>query len=266
MEQSGREQPGKMMHIGIRPGDVGRYVFLPGKVERAALIARHFDHARELVHNREFHTFAGELDGEPVAVTSTGIGGPSTAIAVEELCQCGADTMIRIGSCASTAPCSRIGDVIVPKGAVRMEGTGDHYLPIEFPALPDYVLFRALEQAARRGGFPYNTGITITKDSYYTEVSPETKPVYPELKYKWEAYEKGGATSTDMECSLLFLAGASLAVRTAAVLVCATNYRSYSNDFKDNPVDWEDRAILVGIEAMREVIRRDRLQKEKPGT
>jgi uridine phosphorylase len=257
-------EPEKKMHIGIRPGEAGRYVFLPGKVERAALIARYFENSRELARNREFHTFAGELDGEPVAVTSTGIGGPSTAIAVEELFQCGADTMIRIGSCASTSPLSHIGDVIVPKGAVRMEGTGDHYLPMEFPAVPDYVLFRALERAAKNSGFPYNTGITITKDSYYTEVSPETKPVYPELKYKWEAYEKGGATSTDMECSVLFLAGASLAIRAASVMVCAANYRSYSNDFKDNPLDWEDRAIVVGIEAMREVIRMDKQRKE-PG-
>jgi uridine phosphorylase len=256
----------KKMHIGICPGEVGRYVFLPGKVERAALIARHFDSSRELVHNREFHTFVGELDGEPVAVTSAGIGGPSTAIAVEELRQCGADTVIRIGSCASTSPRSRIGDVIIPRGAVRMEGTGDHYLPVEFPAVPDYGLFRVLEWAAQNRGFPYNTGITITKDSYYTEVSPETKPVYPELKYKGEAYEKGGATSTDMECSVLFLTGATLAIRTASVMVCATNYCSYSNDFKNNPVDWEDRAIVVGIAAMREIIRRDKAQKENPGT
>jgi uridine phosphorylase len=139
-----------------------------------------------------------------------------------------------------------------------MEGTGDHYLPIEFPALPDHELFRALNDAARASGFPYNSGVSITKDSYYTEVSPETKPVYRELQYKWEAYEQGGATSTSMECSLLFLAGASLHIRTASVMVCATNYRKYSNDLADYPKDWEERAILVGIEGMRKLIRRDK--------
>jgi len=138
-----------------------------------------------------------------------------------------------------------------------MEGTGDHYLPVEFPAVPDYELFRALEQAAENSGFPYNTGVTITKDSFYTEVTPETKPVYPELKYKWDTYEKGGATNTCMECSLLFLAGASLKIRTAAVLICGTNYKSYSNDFQDYPANWEERAVIVGIAAMRAVIRRD---------
>jgi uridine phosphorylase len=251
----------KMMHIGVRIGEVGRYVFLPGKVERAALIAEHFDNPRKLAQNREFVTYTGELEGTPVAVTSTGIGGPSTGIAVEELFECGADTMMRIGSCASTSKLSRIGDVIIPKAAVRMEGTGDHYLPVEFPALPDYRLFRALELAAKESGFPYNTGVTITKDSFYTEVSPETKPVYQELKYKWEAYEKGGATNTCMECSLLFLAGASLKIRAAAVLICGTNYKAYSNDFGDYPENWEDRAVIVGIEAMRAVIRRDREQE-----
>lgn len=252
------EQTKRMMHIGICKGEVGRYVFLPGSVERAGLIAAHFENPRKLAHNREFLTYVGELDGEPVAVTSTGIGGPSVGIAVEELLECGADTMVRIGSCASTSPLSHMGDVIVPKGAVRMEGTGDHYLPPEFPAVPDYLLFRALERAARESGYPYNTGISITKDSYYTEVSPQTKPVYPELRYKWEAYEKGGATNTCMECSTLFLIGASLAIRTAAVLVCATNYHSYSNDDKDYPRDWEQRAIRVGVEAMRVVIRSDK--------
>jgi uridine phosphorylase len=248
----------QMMHICIREGEVGRYVFLPGSVERAALISEYFDNPRKLVHNREFLTYVGELDGEPVAVTSTGSGGPSAAIAAEELYRCGVHTMIRIGSCASASPLSRMGDVMVPRGAVRMEGTGVHYLPPEFPAVPDYTLFKALEKAAQESGFPYNTGVTITKDSFYTETSPETKPVYPELKYRWDAYEKGGATNTCMECAPLFLVGASLHIRMAAVLICATNYKNYTNDDKDYPRNWEHRAIEVGIEGMRAVIRMDR--------
>ena len=249
-----------MMHIGIGEGDVGKYVFLPGSVERAALIAGHFDNPVKLCHHREHLTYTGTLDGVQVGVTSTGIGGPSAGIAAEELAQCGVTTMIRVGSCASTSPLSRRGDVIIPRGAVRMEGTGDHYLPTEFPAVPDYRLFRALEAAARESGYRYNTGITITKDSFYTEVSPETKPVYPELKWKWEAYEKGGATNTSMECSLLFLLGASLGIRTASVMICATDYKGYSNDSEDYPANVEQRAIEVGIAAMRRIISQD--QKE----
>lgn len=246
-----------MMHIAIGEGDVGRYVFLPGSVERAALIACHFDNPRKLAHHREHLTYVGELEGERVAVTSTGIGGPSAAIAVEELFQCGADTMMRIGSAASTSLLSHAGDVLIPKGAVRMEGTGNHYLPIEFPAVPDYSMFKALKQAALELQYPFNTGITITKDSFYTEVSPETKPVYPHLKWKWEAYKKGGATNTSMECSLLFLAAASLGIRMSSVLICATNYQDYSNDDQDYPRAWEQRAIKVGIEGMRKIILQD---------
>lgn len=251
-------EPKKMMHIAVREGDVGRYVFLPGSVERAALIAQYFDNPRKLAHHREHLTYVGELDGELVAVTSTGIGGPSAGIAVEELFQCGADTMMRIGSCASTASHVKAGHVVIPKGAVRMEGTGTHYLPMEFPAVPDYASFQALKQAALDSGYPFDTGITITKDSFYTEVSPETKPVYPELKWKWEAYEKGGATSTSMECSLLFLAGASLGIRMSSVMICATNYKEYSNDICDYPDNMEKSAIEVGIAAMRKIIAADR--------
>ena len=94
----------KMMHIGLEAGDVGRYVFLPGSPERTEKIAAYFDNPREIAYNREYRTFVGELDGTMVAVTSTGIGGPSAAIAVEELHQCGADTMMRVGTCASVSP------------------------------------------------------------------------------------------------------------------------------------------------------------------
>lgn len=252
----------KMMHIGISQDEVGKYVFLPGNVQRAAKIAQYFDNPQKIAHNREFLTYTGILEGEKVSVTSTGIGGPSTVIAVEELHKCGAHTMIRIGSCASTSPSVKTGDVVIPNGAARMEATGLHYLPLEFPAVPDFFLLTELEKAAQRLSFPYNIGITITKDSFYTEVSPETKPVAYELIAKWGAYERGGATSTCMECAPLFLCGASLGIRTAAVLISATDYKSYSNDDKDYPRDWEHRAIEVGIEAMRAVILYDRTQGE----
>lgn len=167
----------KMMHIGLEPGEVGRYVFLPGSPERTEKIAAYFDNPKEIAYNREFRTFVGELDGVKVAVTSTGIGGPSAAIAVEELHQCGADTMLRIGTCASTSEKVSLGDVVIPNGAVRMEGVSTHYLPIEYPAVPDFQVVKAVEQAAQKLEFPYNVGVTITKASFYTQTTPETKPV-----------------------------------------------------------------------------------------
>ena len=247
-----------MMHLAVSPSQVGKYAFLPGSVERAALIAQYFDNPVKVAHNREFLTYTGTLDGVPVTVTSTGIGGPSAAITVEELHACGTHTMMRIGSCASTSPNVHIGDVCIPTGAVRMEGTGCHYLPMEFPAVPDFSMVKALVEAAQDLHFPYNTGVTITKDSFYTEVAPETKPAYPMLKAKWDAYQRGGATNTSMECALLFLAAASLGIRMSSVMINATEFQAYSNDDKDYPRDWEHRAIQVGIEAMRKIIAQDR--------
>lgn len=249
----------KMMHVGLCPGDVGRYVFLPGSPERSEKIAGYLDGAVEVAYNREFRTFTGTLDGEKVSVCSTGMGCPSTAIAVEELHEIGADTMIRIGSCASVSPKVGIGDIVIPNGAVRMEGVAQHYLPLEFPPVPDMDLVGCLEAAARKLGYPYNIGISITKASFYTQMAAETKPFGYDLKNRWDAYEKGGATSTDMECAALFIIGDCLRIRTATVLVSATNYKNYSNDkSKNGPKDLEHRAIEVGIEAMRQVIREDR--------
>ena len=253
----------KMMHIGLEPGEVGRYVFLPGSPERTEKIAAYFDNPKEIAYNREFRTFVGELDGVKVAVTSTGIGGPSAAIAVEELHQCGADTMLRVGTCASTSEKVSLGDVVIPNGAVRMEGVSTHYLPIEYPAVPDFQVVKAVEQAAQKLEFPYNVGVTITKASFYTQTTPETKPVGPELVYKWQAYEKGGATSTSMDCSVLFCVGASLGIRTSSVMISATNFGEYSNDADDYPSGWEERAIEVGIEAMKIMIRKDKAAANK---
>lgn len=248
----------KTMHLGITSEQIGKYVFLPGSVERAVLISEHFDNPVKIAHNREFLTYTGTLEGVPVTVTSTGIGGPSAGIAIEELYSCGAHTMMRIGSAASTSLKVKIGDVVIPNGAVRMEGTGNHYLPYEFPAVPDFEMLKALEAAAVKLGYSYNVGITITKDSYYTEAEPETKPVYEELKKAWDSYVAGGATNTSMECSVLFLIGASLGIRTSSVMISATNFGEYSNDAKDYPSGWEQRAIEVGIEAMRQMILKDK--------
>ena len=249
----------KMMHMRLCEGDIGRYVVLPGSPERTEKIAKYFENPREIAYNREYRTWTGTLDGVPVAVPSTGIGGPSTAIAVEELHQIGADTMMRVGSCASTSPKVSMGDIVIPGGAVRMEGVGEHYLPVEFPAVPDFQMMKALEEAAIEEGLPYDTGVTITKASFYSQTSPETKPVAPELLYRWDAYVKGGATNTSMECAPLFLICGSLGIRAASVMVSATNCKEYEEQARTRPLeDLEDRVIRVAIAGMRRIIRRDR--------
>jgi uridine phosphorylase len=248
----------KMMHIGLCRGDIGSYVFLPGSPERSEKISKLFDNPVEKGWHREYRTFTGTLNGVPVSVCSTGIGGPSTAIAVEELHELGAHTMIRVGSCASVSPKVCIGDVVIPNGAVRMEGVGQHYLPVEFPAVPDMDLVAHLETAALGLNYNYNIGVTISKASFYSQTAPETKPVGYDLIARWNAYEAGGATSTEMESAPLFIVAACLGIRAATVLISATNCKNYSNEARAYPRDVEHRAIEVGIEAMKAIIEADK--------
>jgi len=247
----------KMLHIALDEDQISKYVFLPGSPERVLRIAAHLDDSRKIAQNREHTTYEGYIDGVRVLVTSTGMGGPSAIICLEELSKLGADTFIRIGTCASVSPKVERGDIVIPNGAVRMEGTSSHFLPMEYPAVPDYFLVQKLIDAASELGYNYNVGVTITKDSFYTQTEPETRPIGPELIFRWNAYEKGGATSTSMECAPLFIAGGSLGLRVASVMVSATNYKNYSNDAKTYPADTEKLAIINGIEGMRKVIQED---------
>ncbi|HFI0453080.1 TPA: nucleoside phosphorylase [Streptococcus suis] len=249
----------KMLHIALKKGDVGHYAFLPGSPERALKISKYLENSEKIAQNREHTTYAGYLEGVKVTVTSTGMGGPSTAITVEELAKLGVKTFLRIGTCASTSPKVEKGDLVIPNGCVKMEGTSLHYIPVEFPAIPDYNLLKELEKAAIKLGYKYNIGPSITKDSFYTQIEPDKKPVGYELVNKWNAYELSGATSTEMESATLFAVTSTLPdCRAATILVSATNYKNYSSDAKHYPGDLEERAILTAIEAMREIIRSEK--------
>ena len=143
------ENEGKQYHIQVGRGDVGRYVIMPGDPKRCALIAKYFDDPKLIADNREYVTYTGTLDGTPVSVTSTGIGGPSASIAMEELVMSGADTFIRIGTCGGMDINVKSGDLVIANGAIRMEGTSREYAPIEFPAVPDFDVTNALAAAAK---------------------------------------------------------------------------------------------------------------------
>ena len=251
----------KMLHVNLAKGEVGRYAIIPGDPDRCELIAAHLDNPRLVTRKREFTTWEGTLEGEKVTVTSTGIGGPSTAICVEELHKCGADTFIRVGTCASTCADVQCGDIVVASGSVRMDGTSLHYLPLEYPAVPSYQLLKRLEESSNALGYHTVVGVSITKDSFYTQTEPETKPVSDELISRWRSYVRGGAVCTSMEESILFLVGTSLGVRTGSVLVSATNFDgsvSRRNSADVYPTNSIQKPIQVAIEALRRVILEDR--------
>ena len=187
---------GKQMHIQIRKGDIGRYVILPGDPGRSEKIARYFDEPKQIAQNREYTLWTGSLDGVPVAVCSTGIGGPSAAIALEELVECGADTFIRVGTSGGIVDEVCGGDIVIATAAIRQEGTSREYLPIEFPAAADFSVVSALRDAAAKLGFTHHIGVIQSKDSFYGEIRPAQQPIADELLAKWKAWKAAGALTS----------------------------------------------------------------------
>ena len=255
------EDASRQYHIQVASGEIGRYVILPGDPKRCAKIAQYFDDPVLIADNREYITYTGTLDGVKVSVTSTGIGGPSASIAMEELYRCGADTFIRIGTCGGMQLDVKSGDVVVATGAIRMEGTSREYAPMEFPAIPDLNVTNALVNAARSMGYPFHTGVVQCKDAFYGQHEPETKPVSYELMNKWEAWKRLGGMASEMESAALFIVGSYLHVRVGSCfLVVANQEREKMN--LPNPVAHDtDMAIRVAVEAIRDLIRQDREQK-----
>ena len=244
-------------HIRCKAGDVGRYCILPGDPGRCAAIAARFEKAEQVSQNREFTVYSGVLAGERVSVCSTGIGGPSAAIAMEELIAIGAHTFIRVGTCGGMALPVRAGDVIIATGAIRMEGTSREYAPIEFPAVPDFATTCALVDAARALGKPFHTGVVQCKDSFYGQHTPETMPVEPELLYKWEAWKRLGALASEMESAALFTVAAARGVRCGAVFSALWNQEREKAGLAMPMTEDTTGAVKVGIEAMKRVIAAD---------
>ena len=242
-------------HINMRQGDVGKYVLLPGDPGRCEKIARYFDSPKLVAVNREFTTYTGTLDGVPVSVTSTGIGGPSASIAMEELVNIGADTFIRVGTCGGINMKVMASDVVVATGAVRMEGTSREYAPIEYPAVADFNVTAALINAAKSMGQRYHAGVVQCKDSFYGQHSPARMPVFYELLNKWEAWKRLGVLASEMESAALFTVAAALGVKCGAVLNVVWNQeRKAAGFFEPDDTD-TDRGTRVAIEAVRMLIK-----------
>ena len=250
----------KPFHIPATPGEVGKYCILPGDPGRCEHIAAHFDAPVHVGVNREFNLYTGKLDGETVSVCSTGIGGPSTAVAVEELAACGVHTFIRIGTCGGIALPVRAGDVVVASGAVRQDGTSHEYAPPEFPAVPDAEVLIALKNAARALGYPTHTGVVQSKDSFYGQHSPGRMPVAGALLEKWEAWKRLGVLASEMEASTLFCVSAALGVRSGAVFHVIWNQERANAGLDTDRDELHDTgsAISVAVEAIRTLIRMDK--------
>ena len=229
---------------------------------RCAKIAQYFDRPELMADSREYITYTGYLDGERVSVTSTGIGGASTSIAVEELVMAGADTFVRIGTCGGMQKEVMSGDIVIANGAIRMEGTSKEYAPIEFPAVPDIQTVNALIGAAKELEQKYHVGVVQCKDAFYGQHSPETKPVSYELLNKWEAWKRLGCLASEMESAALFVVASSLHVRAGSCFLVMANQEREKLGLNNPVVHDTDMAIRVAVGALRNLIREDRKEKK----
>lgn len=254
---------GKEFHIQTVPEDVGRYVILPGDPGRCEKIAGYFDNAKKVAQNREFVTYTGELEGVKVSVTSTGIGGPSASIAMEELIHCGADTFIRVGTSGGMQPEVCGGDMVIATGAIRMEGTTREYAPIEYPAVAHYDIVEALKHAADKMGLRAHLGVVQSKDNFYGQHSPETMPVAYELKNKWDAWMRCGALASEMESAALFIVGGVRRVRVGSVLLVIANQTRREMGLEDPQVYDTESAVKMAVEAMRELILKEKMKDKE---
>ena len=248
----------KQFHIHCVEGDVGRYVILPGDPGRCEKIAALFDDAHFVAQNREFTIYTGTLLGEKVSVCSTGIGGPSASIAMEELHNIGADTFIRVGTCGGIAMDVLPGDVVVATGAIRYEHTSLEYAPIEFPAVPDFDVTAALKAASESLGYRTHTGVVQCKDSFYGQHSPEKSPVYYDLLQKWESWKRLGVKASEMESAALFVVAAALGVRCGSCFHVVWNQEREAAGLDQKMSEDTSSSVKVSVEALKLLIEADR--------
>ena len=248
----------KQFHIACAQGDFGRFCILPGDPGRVPAIAALFDDAKQIAYNREFNVWTGTLLGEKVTACSTGIGGPSASIAMEELHKCGADTFIRTGTCGGIDLNVQSGDVVVATGAIRYEHTSREYAPIEFPAVADFQVTNALVEATKKLGFPLHTGIVQCKDSFYGQHDPAASPVYYELQQKWESWKRLGVKASEMESAALFVVAAALGCRCGSCFHVVWNQEREAAGLDQKMSEDTSSSVKVSVEALKLLIEADR--------
>ena len=247
----------KRYHINLCKTDLegAEIAILPGDPGRVPKIASLLEHAKPLAQNREYNSWLGYLEGRPVAVVSTGIGGPSAAIAIEELSQLGVTTMIRVGTCGGMQMDVKAGDLVVVNAAVRMEGLSREYLPIEFPAVSDFTVTSALREEALAQGLPFHIGVAQCKDSFYGQHDPGSMPVGEMLKEKWQVWIQGGALCSEMETAALFTVSAVRKIRAGAVMLCVWNQEREAAGLPQEEEHDTEKAIRVAIGAVARLLK-----------
>lgn len=213
----------QVKHLPIRFGEVARYVIVPGDPNRIPIISKYLDNVEYQGQEREFNASRGTYKGVEVSVVSTGIGCPSTAIAVEELVYLGAEVFIRIGTSGSVDGSAKKGDIFIATAAVRDDGTSKQYMPIEFPAVADLGVVKNLISASEFFSVPSKVGICQSKDSFFGEIDPSRMPISEYLDSKWKAWQGGSVGASEMEAATLFTLSQLFGVAAGAILAIETS-------------------------------------------
>jgi uridine phosphorylase len=250
----------KKYHVGLAKGEVGEYVLVPGDPGRTPMIAKHLEDAHEVAFSREYRTFTGSLGGVPVSAMSTGMGGPSVAIGVEELGELGVHTFLRVGTCGAAQPEIKMGDLVIALGAVRSEGTPNGYVPTEYPAVASLDVVNALVAAAKESGVPYHVGIIRSVDALYSDLVPDSMP-RPHLRDELEMWSRAGVLSNDMETSTLFVVARLRKLRAGTINLCVDELGAGEIHHLDP--SYMDRMLKVAVDAIRRLIEHDRAAKGK---
>jgi uridine phosphorylase len=242
-------------HVGLAAGEVGRYVLIPGDPFRTALISKYLEGAEEKAFSREYRTFTGTVDGVAVSTTSSGIGGPSAAIAVEELCELGTHTFLRVGTCGAAQAGIKMGDLVIATGAVRSEGTPDGYVPKSYPAIAHPHVVQAAVEAAEAAGVPYHLGIIRSVDALYSDLVPNRMPRREELELELQMWSRAGVVANDMESSTIMIVSSLRGLRAGVILLCVDEVGGGEIHHLDS--GYMDRMLGVAVDAIRRLVRRD---------
>ena len=251
----------KKYHIGLAKGDVGNYVLVPGDPGRTPMIAKFLDDAHEVAFSREYRTFTGTVAGVPVSTMSTGMGGPSVAIGIEELSELGVHTFLRVGTLGGAQPEIKMGDLVIAEGSVRTEGTPNGYVPLEYPAVASLDVVNALVAAAKAAGAPHHLGIIRSVDALYSDLLPDQMPRSRDLREELEMWSRAGILGNEMESSTLFVVARIRHLRAGTLDLCVDEVGAGEIHHLDQ--SYMDRMLKVAVDAIRRLIENDRAAKGK---
>jgi uridine phosphorylase len=245
-----------VFHLGIHDDDLGgaKLAIIPGDPGRVSRIAGLMENPVPLAATREFTSFKAELDGVPLIICSTGIGGPSTSIAVEELAQLGIRTFLRVGTTGAIQPHIHVGDLIVTSGSVRLDGASFHFAPAEYPAVADFYCTRALVEAAQKSGAVAHVGITASSDTFYPgqeRYDTLTGRVHAGMRGKLKEWQDMGVLNYEMESATLFTQCAASGLRAGCIAGVIVNRTQQEIPSDKTMKATETTAVSVVIEAAR---------------